>query len=112
MSYLARLNAILTTFHAVDSSAFTGQEEEFAPWDAMIAITLELWDRDPALSAAMAGMTVAERYAFAGENCDDETSQIIAARLDSECCVCGSPMGEHEAAQQFSCDAVYASGNW
>lgn len=84
MSYLARLNVVLAAFHATDSSAFTGKEDEFATWDAMIAITLELWDRDPALSAAMAGMTHAERYAFAGENCDDETSRAIAARLDSE----------------------------
>ena len=81
-SYLQRLHQVYSTFHA-DLVA-----KDFAKaaksWETMVHFTLELWDRDPTMSALMAGMSHHERFQFAGENNDQEGSAKIAELLDSK----------------------------
>lgn len=108
MSYLAVFQQITSALHAEMASGYcmSGGEETYGTWDAYLGSLLGLWTHCPMMSAILAPMTEADRWQFAGENCDDESGYSLAAMLDSECSVCGTAIGDHDAAQHYSCDAV------
>lgn len=82
MSYLDRLNQVKSALDN-DTTRVTGQNDsEYATWDAMITMVLELWDVDPTMIAAMAGMDPAEKWQFAQEG-DWDNCWEIAKSLDS-----------------------------
>ncbi len=114
MSYLATFTAIVSALRADMDSGYgmSGGNETYATWDAYIGAMLGLWTHDPVVSALLAPMTEAERWQFGQENCCDHEGSALAAMLDSECIVCGTPIGDHDAAQHYSCDCVRETGDY
>lgn len=119
MSYLDRLSIVLAAWDlqvALDTDS--DDPGHWEAWDAALAITVELYDAVGGVDTIKVygkpwcDMSAAEKLQVAGESWDSDENYSMAAKLDSECCVCGGTMGDHDAAQQFSCDAVYASGDW
>jgi hypothetical protein len=81
MSYLVKLNQVLATLAAVDSSVFTGTEDEMALWDAVIEAIIEIVRLDPTAAKFTAGMDPAAIWQFAQES-DFDSWRDVAARID------------------------------
>lgn len=112
MSYLVVFQQVASALYAEMASGYcmSGGEETYGTWDTYLGAMLGLWTHCPATWALLAPMSEGERWQFAGENCDDAEGYRLAAMLDSECRVCGTPMGDHDEPQEYSCSAVIESG--